>query len=220
MTPESAVLARAFVEHCENETSLEAAALPVVTAFAFYIQEAYNSLLVALEQENAHLLGIGAEDEEEAEDQSEEVAKREVILGELLRIAVKLDYMDEIGRRKVFSVVSRLTAIDILLNNSWVLLEDILSHPDLPSGLVERCLDVLKAILPDERELIRVTVEVIVELRENALQASEVDDAVSTFFLPDDVCLQFCRMMIVCRMPVVQPSHWTDHSTAERSPVI
>ena len=108
LTPESAVLARAFVEHCDSEARLEAAAMPVVTAFAFYIQEAYNSLLEVLEQEN------NAEDDEEAEDRSEEVAKREVILGELLRMAVKLDYMDEIGRRKVFSVVSRLTTIDIL----------------------------------------------------------------------------------------------------------
>ena len=188
LTPESAILARAFVEHCDNETRLEAAALPVVTAFAFYIQEAYNSLLEALEQEN---VGTDeAEDEKEVEDWGEEVAKREVTLGELLRMAVKLDYMDEIGRRKVFSVVSRLTAVDILLNNSCVLLEDILSHPDLPSGLIERCLDILKAILPDERELIRVAVEVIVELRENALQAPEGDDenaTVSISFLSDDV---------------------------------
>jgi hypothetical protein len=87
------------------------------------------------------------------------------------------------------------------------LLGDILSHPDLPSGLVERCLDVLKAILPDERELIRVTVEVIVELRENALHVDDENAAVSIFFLSDDVCLQFYRMMIVSRMPVVQPSH-------------
>lgn len=94
-----------------------------------------------------------------------------------------------------------------MLNNSWVLLGDILSHPDLPSGLVERCLDVLKAILPDERELIRVTVEVIVELRENALQLDDENAAVSIFFLSEDVCLQFYRMMIVCRMLVVQPSH-------------
>ena len=188
LTPESAILARAFVEHCDNETRLEAAALPVVTAFAFYIQEAYNSLLEALEQEN---VGTDeAEDEKEVEDWGEEVAKREVTLGELLRMAVKLDYMDEIGRRKVFSVVSRLTAVDILLYNSCVLLEDILSHPDLPSGLIERCLDILKAILPDERELIRVAVEVIVELRENALQAPEGDDenaTVSISFLSDDV---------------------------------
>ncbi len=110
LTPESAVLARAFVEHCDSETRLEAAAFPVVTAFAFYIQEAYNYLLEVLEREN----NVVDPDEEEAEDRNEEIAKREVILGELLRMAVKLDYMDEIGRRKVFSVVSRLTTIDIL----------------------------------------------------------------------------------------------------------
>ncbi|KAM6503310.1 Nuclear condensing complex subunit [Amanita muscaria] len=152
LTPESSVLARAFVEHYDSETRLEAAALPVVTAFAFYIQEAYNSLLEVLqEEENARLRHAAeAEDEEEAEKREEELAKKEVVLGELLRMALKLDYMDEIGRRKVFSVV-----------------KDMLLHPELPSSLIERCIDIMKAILPNERELIRIVVEVIIELREN-----------------------------------------------------
>ncbi|KAK2461192.1 hypothetical protein APHAL10511_006719 [Amanita phalloides] len=159
LTPESAVLARAFVEHCANGPRLEAASLPVVTAFAFYIQEAYNALLELLQEE----LAIAKEDEEDAEIRGEELAKREVILGELLRIAVKLDYMDEIGRRKVFSVV-----------------KNMLSHPDLPANLIERCLDILKIILPDERELIRVTVEIIIELRESD-RVPESDDETATY---------------------------------------
>ena len=72
------------------------------------------------------------------------------------------------------------------------MLEDILSHPDLPSGLIERCLDILKAILPDERELIRIAVEIIIELRENVLQTPEGDDetaAVSIFFSSEDIGL-------------------------------
>ena len=83
----------------------------MVTAFAFYIQEAYNSLLEVLQdEEDARLCHpVEAEDDEEAEARGEELAKKEVILGELLRIALKLDYMDEIGRRKVFTVVSRST---------------------------------------------------------------------------------------------------------------
>lgn len=111
LSPESAVLARVFVEHClaiESETHLEAASLPVVTAFAFHIQEGYNALLEVLQEgESARLLNDGDEDDEESERREEELAKREIILGELLRMALKLDYMDEIGRRKVFSVVSQ-----------------------------------------------------------------------------------------------------------------
>jgi condensin complex subunit 3 len=99
-----------YVEHCvstENEARLETASLPVVTAFAFHIQEAYNALLVVLQNtETAKLLRAGLEQEEQEEELEEELAKREIILGELLRMALKLDYSDEIGRRKVFSVVS------------------------------------------------------------------------------------------------------------------
>ena len=42
----------------------------------------------------------------------------------------------------------------------------MLAHPQLPPGLIERCVDVLKEIMPSERDLIRVVVEIIVELRE------------------------------------------------------
>ena len=47
LTPETAFLVRVFVEHCKDtkeEARLEAA-LPVVTAMAFRIQEAYNGLM-------------------------------------------------------------------------------------------------------------------------------------------------------------------------------
>lgn len=78
-----------------------------MTALAFHIQEAYNALLVVLQDiETAKLLRAGIEQEDEENEELEELAKREVILGELLRMALKLDYADEIGRRKVFSVVS------------------------------------------------------------------------------------------------------------------
>ncbi|TFK26559.1 condensin subunit Cnd3 [Coprinopsis marcescibilis] len=149
LTPESAVVARVFVEHCvktNNERRLESASLPVVTAFAFHIQEAYNRMLGVLEQIDAARVVQDGESEELEED----LAKCEVVLGELLRMALKLDYMDEIGRRKVFTVV-----------------KDMLAHPQLPPGLIERCVDVLKEIMPSERDLIRMVVEIIVELREN-----------------------------------------------------
>lgn len=42
----------------------------------------------------------------------------------------------------------------------------MLAHPELPMGLIARCLDVLKEIMPSERDLIRIVVEIIIELRE------------------------------------------------------
>ena len=70
------------------------------------MQEAYNALLAVLEEmETAKLLRAGLEEEED-EEMEEELTKREVIMGELLKMVLKLDYGDEIGRRKVFSVVS------------------------------------------------------------------------------------------------------------------
>jgi condensin complex subunit 3 len=79
----------------------------VVTAFAFHIQEVYNAFLEVLrEEEEVRLMCTGDEEVENNERMEEEMAKGEVILGELLRMAVKLDYSDEIGRRKVFAVVS------------------------------------------------------------------------------------------------------------------
>ncbi|KAJ2914546.1 hypothetical protein MD484_g5881, partial [Candolleomyces efflorescens] len=169
LTPESAVLARVFVDHCiknGNETRLEAAALPVVTAFAFHIQEGYNRLLSALENiDNARATGVGQESIDDQEELEEELAKREVILSELLRMALKLDYGDEIGRRKVFTVV-----------------KEMLAHPQLPPGLIERCVDVLKEIMPSERDLIRVVVEIIVELRETE-EVEGIDDLLG---IPED----------------------------------
>jgi condensin complex subunit 3 len=43
----------------------------------------------------------------------------------------------------------------------------MLAHPELPPGLIEPALDVLGEIMPTERELIRVVVEIIIELRED-----------------------------------------------------
>ena len=42
----------------------------------------------------------------------------------------------------------------------------MLGHPNLPPGLIQNCFDVLKEIMPSERDLIRVVVEIIVDLRE------------------------------------------------------
>ena len=82
---------RVFVDHCvssKENTRIEKV-LPVVTAHAFRIQDAYNSLLDSLAAA------------EEAGGDDEVADDREFVLAELLRIALNLDYADEIGRRRL-----------------------------------------------------------------------------------------------------------------------
>jgi hypothetical protein len=91
LTPEKAFLVRVFVDHCvstKENVRLEKV-LPVVTAHAFRIQEAYNSLLDTL----------AAADETGEDDEVND--EREFVLAELLRLALNLDYADEIGRRRL-----------------------------------------------------------------------------------------------------------------------
>ena len=78
-------------------------ALPVVTALAFRIQAAYNELLQELQDEEEELVLRGSVPEEREEARME----REFIIGEILRLAVNLDYADEIGRRKMFQLVRK-----------------------------------------------------------------------------------------------------------------
>jgi condensin complex subunit 3 len=109
LTPESALLVRVFVDHClniGNDRCLETASIPVVTAIAFHVQETYNALLGLMqEEEEAKMLGDDGKDNEESDQREEDMAKKELVLCELLRMAVKLDYADEIGRRKMFGVI-------------------------------------------------------------------------------------------------------------------
>ncbi|KAL0960210.1 hypothetical protein HGRIS_011843 [Hohenbuehelia grisea] len=169
LTPETSVLARAFVDHClktNGENRLESSSLPVVTELAFHVQERYNRLLKVL-QKIAETQALSQDDDEDPEkdDLEDDLVKAEVIMGELLRIAVNLDYSDEIGRRKTYAVV-----------------RDMLAHPQLPEGLIERSMDVLKVITPSERELIRVVVEIVIELRD---QDDEADAAAVEAVLND-----------------------------------
>lgn len=104
---------RVFVEHCINtkdDARLESS-LPVVTALAFKIQAAYNDLvgdIQAYEELRVHGAGEHGGEEEAREANEEARADREFVIGEMLKLAVHLDYADEIGRRKMFGLVRAL----------------------------------------------------------------------------------------------------------------
>jgi len=103
LTPESAFLARVFVLNCRRSARVDDAGLPTVTAFAFYIQALYGKLLETLQvAESVRTL----HKTEEETDMLDGLFKIASILSSMLSIATGLDYSDEVGRRKVFFVVS------------------------------------------------------------------------------------------------------------------
>lgn len=81
----------------QDNARLEAS-LPVVTALAFRIQHYYNSLLDLARQ-------LEEEDGGDDEERDEKRADGELVVAQLLKLAVNLDYSDEIGRRKMFQLV-------------------------------------------------------------------------------------------------------------------
>ncbi|PSR90834.1 hypothetical protein PHLCEN_2v4803 [Hermanssonia centrifuga] len=194
VSPEKAFLARVFVDHCvstKDDARLENA-LPVVTALAFKIQATYNELLEQVQAEEEEMLLRGAVEEEHEEERIE----REFVIGEMLRMAVNLDYADEIGRRKMFQLV-----------------RDMISQDILPEGLVSRCLDVMRELSPSERDLIRVVVEVVHELRD----PSDEDEPVRDTSGADDAETTIGETPMTARTVRVGPKPATEMSPEERA---
>ncbi|KAG6819105.1 hypothetical protein H0H93_015408 [Arthromyces matolae] len=170
LTPEKAFLARVFVEHgrATNDNTRLEAVLPVVTELAFRLQESFNELAADIHnQEDAQLFTeLSDDDKTRMEDARLE---KEAIIGELLQLAVNLDYSDEIGRRKMFQLV-----------------RDILMEEVLPVSLLNKCLDVVRELSNSERDLIRLVVELVQDLRDRTRDDDEEelnkdDDAETNF---------------------------------------
>lgn len=84
-------MVRTYLDYLrERESPMLSDVEPVVTALAFYLQSAWTHFVVSLEAEER--------DEDTERDQ-------QLVVGELVRIAINLDYGDEIGRRKMFELM-------------------------------------------------------------------------------------------------------------------
>ncbi|KKK17650.1 hypothetical protein P175DRAFT_0459439 [Aspergillus ochraceoroseus IBT 24754] len=147
LTAESAFLLRSFNNFCrvENEGKYENLAeekIPVVTALAFYLHKYMTELLkrkkAAKEMPDAN------------EDDCVEI---EFIVEQLLHIAMTLDYSDEVGRRKMFS-----------------LLRESLAVPELPEECTKLTVETLRCVCgPDsaaENEFCSVVLEAIAEVHD------------------------------------------------------
>jgi condensin complex subunit 3 len=91
LTPEKALLARVFADHCRETKDDEALeqCLPVVTAHALFIQD-YSDRL------------------------EEQVVQVAFVIKELLKMAVELDYADEMGRRKMWTLIREYLLSEVL----------------------------------------------------------------------------------------------------------
>jgi condensin complex subunit 3 len=163
LSAESVFVVRTFNDFCRNEgngkyESLIEEKLPEVTKVAFYLERYVKVLIDAIRR---------AEEEEvddEDEDEEEDTVEQEFIVEQLLHIALTLDYSDEVGRRKMFS-----------------LLRQTLSIPELPEEVTKLTVTVLRDICaPDaagEKEFCSIVLEAVADVHDTIVDdVPEHDD--------------------------------------------
>ncbi|KAJ9661173.1 chromosome condensation complex Condensin, subunit G [Neophaeococcomyces mojaviensis] len=145
LSVESAFMARSFYDYCAQDPDALAEAedkMPEVTRFGFHLQRYLNQVL-----ETRQAFESGAEIEEET------IAEQEFIAEQLLHIAHTLDYTDEIGRRKMFS-----------------LLRNMLSIAEFPEEMTRLTVEALRLTCASnaagEKEFIAVVTEAITEVHD------------------------------------------------------
>lgn len=170
LSAESVFMARSFNEFCRSEgngryESLIEEKLPEVTKLAFYLERYLQVLIQALKR----LDRPGADEEEEEEEEEEDqTVEQEFIIEQMLHIALTLDYSDEVGRRKMFT-----------------LLRQSLSVPELPDEITKLAVEVLQCICaPDaagEREFCSIVLESVADVHDTIVDDEPPDDADDSF---------------------------------------
>ncbi|ROW12594.1 hypothetical protein VMCG_00132 [Cytospora schulzeri] len=162
LTAEAVFVARSFNDFCRNEgdgkyEALVEEKLPEVTKLAFYLERYVKVLTEALKRIEAR---VDIEDDEDEED----TVEQEFIVEQLLHIALTLDYSDEVGRRKMFS-----------------LLRQTLSIPELPDEVTKLTVGVLRDICaPDnagEREFCSIVLEAVADVHDTIVDEPNDDES-------------------------------------------
>ncbi|CAG7915625.1 unnamed protein product [Penicillium olsonii] len=147
LTGESAFVLRSFNDFCrvENEGKYDTLAddkMPEVTAFAYFLGKYITKLL---ERKKIS--------KESGDANDDDAVEHEFVVEQLLHIAPTLDYSDEVGRRKMFS-----------------LLRETLAVPELPEESTKLVIETLRCVCgPDaaaEAEFCSVVLEAIAEVHD------------------------------------------------------
>jgi condensin complex subunit 3 len=144
LSAESAFMARSFHEFCRNEGDgkfewLVEERLPEVTKLAFYLERYLHALVEALKR---------ADQQEEEDEEEDDTVEQEFIVEQLLHIAMTLDYSDEVGRRKMFTLLRQSLSIPELPDEVTKLTVEVLQHICAPDAAGERefCSIVLESV--------------------------------------------------------------------------
>lgn len=161
LSAESVFMARSYNDFCRNEgdgkyEALVEEKLPEVSMLGYYLERYVKVLVDALKRK--------AQQAGEDEDEEEETVEQEFIVEQLLHIAMTLDYTDEIGRRKMFS-----------------LLRQTLSIPELPDEVTKLTVNVLRDICsPDkagEREFTSIVLESVADVHDTIVDEPADDES-------------------------------------------
>ena len=161
LTPESVFMARTFNDFCrqDGEVKLEALAeekMPEVTKLAFFLQRYTENLVDCLKRNDA---------KDSIEGDDEDTVELEFIVEQLIHIAKSLDYSDEVGRRKMFTLMRETIAI-----------------AELPDEITKLAIDVLRDVcgadVAGEREFCGVVLEAVAEVHDtiSAEEAHAMDE--------------------------------------------
>ncbi|RPA81840.1 hypothetical protein BJ508DRAFT_107527 [Ascobolus immersus RN42] len=160
MTPESAFLARTFNDHCKSELLVDTDyedKMPEVTKLAYYLQMNMNKLLLEVTREVPDTAG-----EADLLCPSTTAIEQEFIVEQLLLICKAMDYSDEIGRRKMFS-----------------LMRDSLAITTFSDEISKLIVQVLAKISLDEKDFCMVALEVIAEIQDKLADNDHVSPETS-----------------------------------------
>jgi len=148
LSPESVFMARSFNDYCrqqgdEKYEMLVEEKMPELTKLAFFLQRYTNNLVDCLRRNYARYEG----------DDEEDTVEQEFLVEQLLHIAKTLDYSDEVGRRKMFT-----------------LLRETLAIAELPDEITKLSVDVLRDVCgtetSGEREFCDVVLEAVAEVHD------------------------------------------------------
>ena len=158
LSPESVFMARTFNDYCRQQgngmyESMIEEKMPEVTKLAFFLQRYSNNLIERLQQNNRRCEG----------EEEEDTGEQEFIVEQLLHMAKTLDYSDEVGRRKMFS-----------------LLRETLTCAELPEEITKLVVDVLRDICgwdaAGERDFCGVVLEAVAEVHDTVAVGETMED--------------------------------------------
>jgi condensin complex subunit 3 len=165
LSAESVFVARSFNDFCRTEgngkyEALVEEKLPEVTKVAFFLERYIKVLIDAIKR-------LAEQEIDEDDEEESDTVEQEFIVEQLLHISLTLDYSDEVGRRKMFS-----------------LLRQTLSIPELPDEITKLTVGALRDICaPDaagEKEFCSIVLEAVADVHDTIVD-EPADDPDESF---------------------------------------